>query len=232
MAIHHVFIIPDGNRRWAMANNVPIETGYLRGVEKMLDVAAWCKEFSVGTLSLWGFSTENFDRSAKEKEFLFSIFEHKADELLSSKKYDEYGVRIRFLGELSKFPESLNSKFRQLEEFTKNKSQYALNIFMGYGGRQELVHAVQALAVDVKSGSFSADDIDEQKIESKLYTHGLPDPDLIIRTSGEKRLSGALPWQSIYSELYFSEACWPDFSKKDFQAAIDDFYSRQRRFGR
>ena len=95
MALHHVFIIPDGNRRWAKANNVAIETGYLRGVEKMLDVATWCKEFSVGTLSFWGFSTENFDRSAKEKEFLFSIFEHKADELLSSKKYDEYDVSIR-----------------------------------------------------------------------------------------------------------------------------------------
>ena len=231
MSLQHVFIIPDGNRRWAKANNLPLETGYLKGVEKIGDVASWCKDFSIPMLSMWGFSTENFSRSESERALLFSLFESKADELLRGRQYEKYDVRLRFVGDLSKFPESLAGKFRRLEELTREKTKYAFNIFMGYGGRDELVNAVKSIAHKVREGELAESAITPETVETGLYTSGIRDPDLIIRTSGEHRLSGALPWQSVYSELYFTDVCWPAFSRADFQKAIDDYNLRERRFG-
>lgn len=225
-APNHIAIIPDGNRRWSEQKGISRKEGYRIGIEHIGDVLKWCKEKDVRMVTMWGFSTENFKRDNAEIEGLFQLFKKNLLEGLSTRDEEGSKIRVRFLGRTHLFPKDISALFRKIEEKTEGNGPFQLNLLLSYGGRLEIVDAVNEI---IKEG---AREVDEEAISSHLYTRGMPDPDLIIRTSGEQRLSGLLPWQSCYSEFYFSEKLWPDFSKEDFEQAIAEYSRRKRRFGR
>ncbi len=219
----HIAIIPDGNRRWAAKRGISTMRAYDKGIDNIANVLRWCRKHKVTTLTMWGFSTENFLRSKNEVQGLFGLFNRKLSDGLK-RDYKKYGVRVRFLGRLSSFPKDVREKMRKAEEDTSGNGKYNLNLLLAYGGRNELIDAVNAA---LRSGMKK---IDEKAFASLLY---LPDqPDLVIRTSGEIRTSGFLPWQSAYSEFYFSKKLWPDFDKKEFNRALADYSRRKRKYGR
>ncbi|MDD5337338.1 MAG: polyprenyl diphosphate synthase [Candidatus ainarchaeum sp.] len=228
----HIAIIPDGNRRWANKKNVSLVEGYDKGIRKIGDVLKWCKEYDVRTLSMWGFSTDNARRNPEEIEKLFGLFKKYLNEIMEEdrkqggKERGKYDVRVRFLGRRALFPKEIQEAMGKIEYLTKDKKTYELNLLLGYGGREEIVDAVNAI---IKSGLKQ---VDEKAIGDRLYTVGVRDPDIIIRTSGEQRLSGLMPWQSVYSELFFVKKLWQDFGKKDFKAALREYDRRSRRFGK
>ncbi len=228
----HIAIIPDGNRRWAKKRGMTLVKGYDKGIRKIGDVMKWCREEGVRTLTMWGFSTDNAKRNPEEINKLFMLFKKYLARILAEEKKKgegerkKYDVRVRFLGRCELFPNEIREAMKRIEELSKNNRTYQLNLLLGYGGREEIVNAVNAI---IKEG---IKEVDEDTISSHLYTAGIEDPDLIIRTSGEQRLSGLLPWQSAYSEFYFSRKLWPDFSKKDFAEALRTYKKRMRRFGK
>jgi undecaprenyl diphosphate synthase len=221
----HIAIIPDGNRRWAAAHGVSVPSAYGKGIDNIANVLKWCRKNKIRMLSMWGFSTENFTRDRDEVKNLFHLFDKKLSEGLK-KDYKKYGVRVRFLGQIHKLPRDVRQKMRKAEEDTAKNSRYQLNLLLVYGGRQELLDAINRLL------SAGERKIDEQKFSSYLYTAGIPDPDLVIRTSGEIRTSGFLPWQSAYSEFYFSKKLWPDFNESEFLRALKEYSRRKRKYGK
>lgn len=231
MEIKHVAIIPDGNRRWATKKGISKQEGYEIGIRKLGYVLKWCRDMDIRMVSLWGFSTENFMRDSAELSMLFDTFNDKLTLALARKAENaKYGVRVRFIGRPDYFPAEIRKKIKALEDETSKYSKYQVNLFFGYGGRNEILDAANRIAHDVKAGRRSR--VDAKAFEKYLYTSGIPDPDMIIRTSGEQRLSGFLPWQAAYTELYFSKKLWPDFQKKDFARAVKWFLARKRRFGK
>ena len=222
----HIAIIPDGNRRWAKKTGLSTREGYAKGIEHIGDVLKWCRDTNVRMLTMWGFSTDNFKRDRDEVQGLFGLFKENLKKALDSNEKDRYAVRVRFFGRIHLFPPEMQQMIRKAEEMSSKNSEYQLNLLLSYGGKEEIVDAVNSI---IKDG---VKEVDEQAIADHLYTKGLPDPDLVIRTSGEQRLSGLMPWQSAYSELYFCEKLWPDFSKDDFQDALDVYAKRKRRFGK
>ena len=223
---HHLAIIPDGNRRWAKRNGISTREGYATGIRHIGDVLKWCKEYDVHMLSMWGFSTDNFQRDKGEISGLFELFKQNLRKALESDEKNKYEVKVRFFGRIHLFPKEIQEMIRKAEQISGKNKKYQLNLLLAYGGREEVVDAVnEIIAKDMKN-------VDEKIISAHLYSRGVPDPDLVIRTSGEQRLSGLMPWQSCYSELYFSKKLWPDFSKKDFAAALKDYARRRRKFGK
>jgi len=192
----------------------------------MGDVLKWCKEADIRMLTMWGFSTDNFKRDKNEIEGLFELFKENLKKALGSDEKNKYEVKIRFFGRIGLFPKEIQDMIKKAEEISAKNSAYQLNLMLSYGGREEIVDAVNAI---IKEGVSK---VDEQILSDHLYTAGLPDPDLIIRTSGEQRLSGLMPWQSAYAEFYFCEKLWPEFSKEDFFAALEEFSRRKRRYGK
>ncbi|MCX8167044.1 MAG: polyprenyl diphosphate synthase, partial [Candidatus Micrarchaeota archaeon] len=227
----HIGLIPDGNRRWAKMNNLPYEVGYRKGIENLINFISWIGELKIKYLTVWAFSTENWLRSKDEKELLFELLKQKAEELLKNKDFDKYQIKITFRGEVEKFDKEILEVIDKIQNKTKNFNKYHLTFMLNYGGRKEILEAVKKIARDVKNNKVKEDEIDEALFSKYLLTNDLPDPDLIIRTA-EKRLSGFLPWQSVYSELYFSEKLWPDFRKEDLIKALMDYSERERRFGK
>ncbi len=221
---NHVVIIPDGNRRWAKQNNVPLELAYDKGIRKLGDVAKWADEAGVKILTFWGFSTENAKRSNEELNILFSLFERYLKRALEERVKE--GVRVDFFGRLQIFPKSIRDMMEKIKQKSDPTADKRLIFLMGYGGRQEIVDTVNLI---LKKG---IKEVDENVFSNHLYTAGLPDPDLLIRTSGEQRLSGCLPWQTVYTELYFCKVLWPDFSKEDLYNALEEYKRRKRRFGK
>ncbi len=228
----HVGLILDGNRRGASRLGISKERGYKIGANKLEEVLEWAWDLDIKAISVWIFSTENFQRSDEEKEVIFRLAKENAIKIREDKRVHERGIQVRFSGEIGMLPESLQEEFRKTEDATKDYTNYILNICVAYGGRKEIVHAVRKIAKHVKEGKLDIYDIDEELIASHLYTTGLPDPDLIIRTSGEVRLSGFLLWQGVYSELYFTDVYWPLFREIDFLRAIRSYQLRHRRFGK
>ena len=226
----HIVIIPDGNRRWAKAHHVPELRGHAVGIDLLRKVAEWCREFKVNTVTMWGFSYENFRRDEKQVRGLMRLFEQKFEEFRDRSEFHKNKIRVRFFGRIRLLPLSLQKKLRGVERETAGYTNHNINVLLAYGGHQEIVDAVNAAMRDAKKGKISK--VGEESFGKYLYMHELPDPDLIIRTSGEMRLSGILPWNSGYSELYFCQKLWPDFSKEDFKAALDEFARRKRRFGK
>lgn len=219
----HIAIIPDGNRRWAKRHHLSTLSAYDKGIDNIANVLKWCRKHKVRTLTMWGFSTENFLRDRDEVKGLFSLFNQKLSEGLK-RDYKKYGVRVRFLGRISSFPQDVQEKMRKAEEDTSRFGKYRLNLLLAYGGRHELLDAVNAA---LRSGSKR---LDEKSFSALLY---LPDsPDLVIRTSGEVRTSGFLPWQTAYSEFYFSKKLWPDFDEREFRRALNDYSKRKRKYGK
>ncbi|MEM2963204.1 MAG: polyprenyl diphosphate synthase [Candidatus Anstonellales archaeon] len=225
MKPYHVAIIPDGNRRWARKNGLPTLEGHKKGIENMKKTLEWCRELGVKMVSLWGFSTENITRSKEEVNYLFRLFEEKLKEGEKEKDYSKYKIRVRFYGRREIFPQSIQKKMAEIEQKTSKNKKYFLNLFFGYGGRQEIVDAVnKAVELGIR--------VNEKSFQKLLYTNDLPDPDLIIRTSGEIRTSGFMPYQSAYSEFYFSKKLWPEFDKREFKKALLEYSKRKRRFGK
>lgn len=209
-----------------------IVEGYDKGIRKIGDVLKWCKEHDVRTLSMWGFSTDNARRNPEEIEKLFGLFKKYLNEIMeedrkkSGKERGKYDVKVRFLGRRALFPREIQEAMGKIEHLTRNNKTYELNLLLGYGGREEIVDAVNEI---IKKGVKQAN---EQTIDENLYTAGIRDPDLIIRTSGEQRLSGLMPWQSVYSEFFFVKKLWQDFGKNDFVAVLKEYDRRSRRFGK
>ncbi len=221
----HIAIIPDGNRRWARRHRKPLLYGHEKGIENIGNVLKWCRRRRIRILSMWGFSTENFMRDKNEVEGLFSLFNQKLSEGLK-KDYMKYGVRVRFIGRISEFPKEVREKMLKVEKDTSKNRKYALNLLLAYGGRNEIIDAVN------RALSSGAKRMDEKKFGDFLYTAGIPEPDLVIRTSGEVRTSGFMPWQSAYSEYYFSRKLWPDFGLREFSRALADYSRRKRKYGK
>ena len=226
----HVAVIPDGNRRWAKVHKKSLVSGYLAGIDKVGDVLEWSRDFGIRNITFWGLSTENLTRNKTELNTLMRLFELKFKEAVNRNEFREHGIKFRVFGDRSLLPKGILAYISSLEDSTKDYSNYFANVLLGYGGRQEIVAACNAVLQDCKAKKI--DKVDEASFSRYLYTGGLADPDLIIRTSGEQRLSGFLPWHSAYSEFYFSKSLWPDFTKQDLGNAVDDYKERKRRFGR
>lgn len=229
----HIAIILDGNRRWASELSLNPWVGHDYGAEKTEDLLQWCLDLGVKSITLYAFSTENFQRSPPEVEEIMRIIEEKLDEFLTDERIHKNKVRVKIIGRPNLLPESLQEMIERVEEATKDYDEHFLNLALAYGGRAEIVDATRNIARKVKEGVLAADDIDESVFEGHLYTSHLSkqDPDLIIRTSGEERLSGFLLWQSAYSELCFLDVYWPAFRRIDLLRAIRTYQMRKRRFG-
>jgi undecaprenyl diphosphate synthase len=222
----HIVLFPDGNRRWAKQQGLKSLEGHKKGYENLLDFSDWCKNRGVKVLTAFGFSTENWNRSKEEIDYLMKLLETGLINNLGKDKKD--GVKIRIIGQRDHLPQSLIKAIEKIETETKNNSNLFLNLAISYGGKWDILNAVKNI---IKDG-ISADKIDEKLFESHLSTAGLPNPDFIIRAGGEMRLSNFVLWQAAYSELYFSPKLWPDFSEQDLDIALEEFDKRSRRFGR
>ena len=221
----HIAIIMDGNGRWAKQRGLPRSAGHRQGTENLRRILRAAVEMDIEILTIYAFSTENWSRPKREVQLLMRILEMVIDRELN--ELNDNGVQIRHIGELSGVPERLQKKVRHACEMTRHNDRLILNVAFNYGGRDEIVHAVQ----DIIRAGVPAEDVTEDLISSYLYTRGLPDPDLVIRTSGEYRLSNFLLWGSAYSELMFSSKLWPDWTEEDVAEAVRFFQSRKRNFG-
>jgi len=221
--IKHLGIIMDGNRRWATTRRLPSFEGHRAGYKKIEDVLRWCRDAGIKILTLYAFSTENWQRSKKEVDFLMKLFYLALTKDI--KKLHKNKVCVRVIGREEGLSKKLQQAIKKAEALTKNNTAAILNLAINYGGRLELVDAFNKILKNPPK------EITEDLISQNIYTADLPDPDLIIRTSGERRLSEFLTWQSAYSEFYFIKRHWPEFSKEDFDDALNDFANRQKRFG-
>jgi len=229
----HIAIIPDGNRRWAVKHGYNPIIGHTFGYEKLKEVLKWIWDLGIKYVTIYVMSSENcLYRSEEERNHLFDIARKGLKEILEMKDIHEKQIRVRVFGKFEVVPKDIVEMAREVEEKTRNYNQYFLNIALCYGGRQEIIEAVKKIAASVLEGKIKIEDIDENMFSKHLYTEDMPDPDLIIRTSGEERISNFLLWQLAYSELYFCDVYWPDFRKIDFWRAIRSYQSRERRFGR
>jgi tritrans,polycis-undecaprenyl-diphosphate synthase [geranylgeranyl-diphosphate specific] len=228
----HVAIIMDGNRRFSriQGDMDPIE-GHKRGVSTLEKVLDWCVDLGIEIVTIYAFSIENFNRPPQEVEGLMQLFKHNFETIAQNKRIHRNEVKLKAVGKLELLPEDVREAIRTAEESTSKYNKRQVNIAIGYDGRLEIVDALKKLAYQVKEGKIDPDEIDETMVNENLYTAGLADPNLIIRTSGEERLSGFLLWQSSYSELYFCDSLWPQLRKVDFLRALRDYQQRERRFG-
>ncbi len=227
----HIGIILDGNRRYAAFKGIDYATAYEQGAKKLEEVLEWCWDLDIKVVSVWVFSTENFNRSKEQVELIMKMAKEKMRKLRENKKTHERKVKVIVSGARDLLPPELIEEIELTERATANYDQRILNILLAYGGRREITDAVKNIARHVKRGDLNPEEISEEIIAKNLYTAGLPDPDLIIRTSGQERLSGFLMWQSAYSEFYFAEVFWPLFRKIDLLRAIRTYQQRTRNFG-
>lgn len=226
---NHVAIILDGNGRWAKAKGMPRTYGHVKGCENLEKICSIAKELGVKYLTVYAFSTENWKRSKDEVDGLMKLFRNYMKKCLKIARDNK--MRVRVIGEPSVFDQDLQARIRELEEYSGQFDELHFQIALNYGSRDEIKRAVQELAGDVKKGVLDPAQITEDTISGYLDTKGLPDPDLLIRTSGEERLSNFLMWQLAYTEFYFTDVAWPDFNKAEFEKAIWKFNQRDRRYG-
>ena len=226
----HVAVIMDGNGRWAELRGLPRIAGHREGINSVRDMISQCLELGIQALTIYAFSQENWNRPTQEISALMGLLEH----YLSTERASliEQQVRFRAIGRLELLPESAQHWVRTTEQDTAHLDKMVLTVALSYGGRAEIVDAVRGLLADVQSGTIEADQIDEALLQQHLYTHPLPDPDLLIRTSGETRISNFLLWQLAYTELCFTPTLWPDFRRREFLMALLEYQKRERRFGR
>ena len=226
----HVAVIMDGNGRWAENKGKPRFVGHQRGVDALKDLLRCCKDWGIPALTAYAFSTENWGRPQTEVQFLMTLFERVLRRELKEMK--EENVKIRFVGNLQDLPTSLRQEIARSMEDTKNNQGIQFTIATNYGGRHEILQACQAIASKVEQGYLQASQVNEEVFEQHLYTQGIPHPDLLIRTSGEMRISNFLLWQLAYSEIYVTSTLWPDFDREEFHQALVNYQSRNRRFGK
>ena len=225
----HVAIIMDGNRRWAKKRGLPSQFGHSEGANTLEKIADVCSELGIEYLTVYAFSTENWKRSADEVDYLMKLLAKNIKDF--DKRIKNRDIRFRMIGDINRLNSDLQEGIRAIEERTKDKKGLTVNIAINYGGRAEITYASKKIAEDVKNGLLKIEDIDEDVFARYLQTKDSPDPELIIRTGGESRLSGFLLWQSAYSELYFTEVLWPDFNKEELEKAIIEYNNRKRNFG-
>lgn len=227
---NHIAIIMDGNRRWAEKRNISIGEGHKAGAETVRKVVDYCKKYGVKNLTLYAFSTENWKRPPNEikslMELLIEFLKRYIDEMNAN------GVRLRVIGRMKDLPLLQRKVLENSIAKTKNNTKFNLILAISYGGRMEIIDACAKIAMDLKDGKLALSDLDEENFRNYLYCPDIPEPDLLIRTSGEKRISNFLLWQISYTELYFTDVFWPDFSEKEFHKALEDYSKRQRRFGK
>lgn len=230
----HIGIILDGNRRWAADRGLAMGVGHEEGANRVEQLMDWCHELKIRTVTLYVLSKENLDRSAEEVRDLLVLLEARFSRLLYDQRIYKYRVKVKAIGQLELLPDSMREILTKIEERTSQFGDHYMNIAVAYGGRAEIADMVRSVAQDVKNGLIAPENITEQTIEKKLYTSYLPnqEPDLIIRTSGEERMSGFMLWQGAYSELVFVDVFWPAFRKIDLMRAIRTYQRRTRRFGR
>jgi undecaprenyl diphosphate synthase len=226
----HVAVIMDGNGRWAKRQGMPRIMGHRRGVDALKDLLRCCKDWGIKALTAYAFSSENWGRPLEEVNFLMTLFERVLRQELQEMM--EENVQINFVGNLQALPPSLQAEIARSMEQTRQNEDIAFTVATNYGGRQEILQACRAIATQVQQGLIHPDDIDEVLFERHLYTTQVGDPDLLIRTSGEMRISNFLLWQLAYSELYVTDTLWPDFDRQEFHLALRSYQQRHRRFGK
>lgn len=228
----HVAIIMDGNRRYSkLQGNIDVVKGHEIGVDTLEKVLDWSIELGIEIITVYAFSTENFNRPEHEVEGLMNLFVKNFKRLVDHEKIHKNEVRVKVVGRTDLIPKSVREAIKEAEDATAHYDKRLFNIAIGYDGRLEIIDSFKKIIADVQAGKITIDDVDEDLVSKNLYTEGLADPNLIIRTSGEERLSGFLLWQSSYSELYFCETLWPELRKVDFIRAIRSYQERERRFG-
>ena len=225
----HVAIIMDGNGRWAKARGLPRTAGHKKGVDAVRRTVEAARELGIGTLTIFSFSSENWRRPEEEVSDLMGLLRFYLRSEVA--ELHRAGVRLRVIGDRTRLSEDINRLIDNAEGLTRDNRVMTLVVALSYGSRLEIVHAARRLAEEVAAGRLSPEAIDEDALSARLYTAEIPDPDLIIRTSGEKRISNFLLWQAAYAELVFVDTLWPDFTKRDLEAAIEEFHRRERRFG-
>ncbi len=225
----HIAIIMDGNRRWARKNNLDVRLGHKKGAETLENIVKYCNKIGIKYLTVYAFSTENWKRSKEEVGALMLLLQNYLDDF--AKKADTENIKINMIGSKDNLSKGLLKSIDNAIEKTKNNTGINFNVAFNYGGRDEIVYAVKSIAQKIKENKIQIQDINEDLISSNLYTNKIPDPDLMIRTSGEIRLSNFLPWQLVYSEFYFVEKLWPDFTNEDIDKAIEEYEKRCRKFG-
>lgn len=225
----HIAIIMDGNRRWARQRNLDIKLGHKEGAKTLEKIVRYANQIGLEYITVYAFSTENWKRTKEEVGALMLLLQNYLEDY--SKRADTENIRIKVLGDISVLPSRMQKSIYNCMERTKNNTGTTFNIALNYGGRDEIVKAVKEIATEVKSGNMEIEGITEETISNFLYTQGQPDPDLLIRTSGELRTSNFLPWQIVYSEFIFVEKNWPDFEEKDLEEAIEIYQKRNRKFG-
>ncbi len=227
----NVALIPDGNRRWAKSHRLSLLTGYSLGITKAIDFGIWLKDIGTKTLTIWALSTENVkNRSAMELEVLYKLYIRTAHDRKILDLLERNHTRIKIIGNMRLLPQNVQRALKLLERKTRRYKDFSINLLVAYGGRDDILHAARKAAYDAVRRKGAQ--ITEELLEKELLTAAIPNPDLIIRTSGEQRLSGFLPWQSSYSELYFTRKYWEDFSRRDLNRAVSEFSRRKRRYGK
>ncbi len=225
----HIAIILDGNRRWARERGKPASFGHKEGAKTLEKIVRYANKIGLEYITVYAFSTENWKRAEDEVKALMLLLQNYLDEY--SKRADTENIKVKILGDISVLSEGMQKSIKKCMERTKDNTGVTFNIALNYGGRDEIVKAIKQISKQVKEGKINEEDITEQMVSDNLYTKGEPDPDLLIRTSGEIRLSNFLPWQLVYSEFLFIDKNWPDFEEKDLDEAIIEYQKRTRKFG-
>ena len=225
----HIAIIMDGNRRWARAQGKPASFGHKAGAKTLEKIVRYANKIALEYITVYAFSTENWKRAEEEVKALMMLLQNYLDDY--SKRADSENIKVKILGDISALSQGMQKSIINCMERTKNNTGVTFNIALNYGGRDEIVRAVKKIAEQAKQDKIKIEDINEEMISNNLYTEGEPDPDLVIRTSGELRLSNFLPWQVVYSEFLFIDKNWPDFSEEDLDEAIIEYQKRTRKFG-
>lgn len=225
----HIAIIMDGNRRWAKAKGLPAAIGHKEGAKTTEKIVRYANKIGLKYITVYAFSTENWKRAEDEVNALMLLLQNYIEDY--SKRADSENIKVQFLGDTTAFKPKMQKGIKDCIERTKFNTGITFNIALNYGGRAEIIKAVKDIAKDVKENKIEIENIDENMVSNYLYTKGQPDPDLLIRTSGEMRLSNFLPWQLVYSELLFVNKYWPDFSEEDLDLAIEEYQKRTRKFG-
>jgi tritrans,polycis-undecaprenyl-diphosphate synthase [geranylgeranyl-diphosphate specific] len=228
----HVSIIMDGNRRFAWSKSSPVGLGHSEGKEKLKEVMDWVLDLGIPYFTVYALSTENItEREDDELDVLYDLYVSGLHEISEDSRIHDRGVRVQVVGRLGMLPKRVRDAISHAEEVTSQYSDFTFTVCLAYGGREEIIDAVKSVAVDHASGNLDIDSIDSSEITNRMYASELPDPDLVIRTSGEERISNFLLWQIAYSELHFSDVFWPSFSKSDLYEAIESYQQRRRRYG-
>ena len=225
----HIAIIMDGNRRWAKAKGKPAAFGHKEGAKTVEKIVRYANKIGLKYITVYAFSTENWKRTEEEVKALMFLFQSYLNDYAN--RADHENIKLQFIGDRTQLSQGIQKSMDICLEKTKNNTGTTFTIALNYGGRDEIVNAIQKIAAKVKTGSLKIEDIDEDVVTQNLYTYNVPDPDLLIRTSGEKRLSNFLPWQLVYSEFLFIDKNWPDFSEQDLDDAILEYQKRTRKFG-